>query len=195
MRRSLGIAGPIDLTLGEPPQLQPVVLADDLTRPGCASDFRGRRFSLTFEVGPIIAAAFGGWGTMTDAPNGVVLDSFDVTVNADVVADIVLIGVFLLAPSQLGAHPFPLNAFRAGWFTDPNDSPSAVAPMLAGQNNLLAVTGQRIQQFGIRGDGGTPWLNVPLGVWLPFNGALMIGNYGAPASPFRMQGNVRGRVF
>lgn len=193
MRRSLGIAGPIDLTLAEPPILQPVVLADDLTRPGCASDYRGRRYSLTFDVGTILAGAFGGWGMFTDCPTGLVVDSFSLTCSAVGAVSTEMMGVFLLAPSQIAAHPFPLTVFRSGWMIDPNGGPSDVAPSFSGQNNLIPVTGQRISQFGIRSD-ARPW-HAPLEVWLPFQGALMIGNFNAAVNDIRLLGTVRGRVF
>lgn len=84
IRRSLGIAGPINSEIGDPLGIIPVVLVDDATRPGSVvgAGIRGRRWSWSPAAG-IVGTTHRLIATLiTDSPSGVIIRRVTISTNA-----------------------------------------------------------------------------------------------------------------
>lgn len=75
LRRSLGLAGPVGTRIEQPAIVQPVILADDATRPGAVvgAGIRGRRFSICREQQDL-NDTITSFSIYTDSPYGVILE-------------------------------------------------------------------------------------------------------------------------
>jgi hypothetical protein len=197
MRRSLGIAGPIDLALSDPPILTPVAIADDLTRPGCASDLRGRRWAQSHNMA-ILAAANGSHALVCNAPNGAVIDSVFLSPATQAApATFVELQVRYFTVAQVAAAVIPYAVVtRAGFNVDPMNSNTDQGPCLEASSGIVAIgAGQPIWDGIMRGDGLGSQL-VPLDLWLPNGAGLMIGNVSIVlAADLALTINYRGRWF
>ena len=210
LRRSLGIAGPIRLRLEDEPELLPVMLVDDLTRPGAsASIYRGRRWALSTTCGGIaggaqgivevVATGIAGLSVQADK-GGVIVDSLDMSWWGAVTTQVVDVALYYTSPLSASVTAQILD----GWMVDPiGPAPTSgagtydAAPLSVGSNAALAVgtTGVRIWEGWARCD-GTRQL-IPLDLFLRESAFLAIGNFtplvaAQPANPLY---TFRGRVF
>jgi len=120
VRRSLGIAGPIDLAMEDPPKLTPVMIADDATRPGAASSYRGRRWMAT--VGISVAAGNRGSAWLfVDAPPGAGGSNDPYKGGA-------IVDRLTIAVSAGGALRWVMNTFPTDLVIGPPGIPIAVTP-------------------------------------------------------------------
>lgn len=208
IRRSLGIAGPINLRLEDEPAVLPVMLVDDLTRPGAsASIFRGRRWALSTGTGGIAGGAQGVAelvcsGLSTTVGNadrgGAIVDSLEMSWWGAVTTQVVEVSIYYVSPLSASVTV----QSRDGWMVDPIGPPGAPgtydpSPMLIGTSAVLAVgtTGNRIWRGWARCDGTRQLINLDL--FLRETAYLAIGNSlplvaGQPAEPHF---TFRGRVF
>lgn len=207
LRRSLGIAGPIGLTLGDAPPLTPVVISDDATRPGAASDFRGRRFMLNFDI----QVGAGGGGSTTyqcDAPNGVVLDTLmlsAVQIGGPFVPDVAI--NMMVHYQAIDMFPAGIGygvVTRDGQMVDPMNNSADTAPILAGNSGAVAAVGMPIIRVRFNKDASP--VVMPLALWLPMlrpDGSvpathaarIAIGNNGPAPASMAFTGTIWGRVF
>jgi hypothetical protein len=213
IRRSLGIAGPINLTIDEQPKIQPVMIVDDATRPGAAaSDLRGRRWALTHVGNNVQGGASGCLFIVSRVPQttvglgdkgGVIVDSLELSWRGAVTTQLIQTEVRYASSWETE----PAVSIRDGWMVDPignQGSPGATvgsyepSPMDAGGDAAVASGG-----FGVRIWEGTlisnGWqsVRIPLDLFLWPTAFLVIGN-SVPlvaAQPAQMFANWRGRVF
>lgn len=200
LRRSLGIAGPVGLDLPDPLPLMPVVLADDLTRPGAASPFRGRRFRIAANAFTVLAADNGSQTIVTDAPNGAIIDALNVQFVASAVADRGL-AIQYWSPDQITAlaNGYAVNVRDNCVMVDPCDGPNtapmfqASAPAIGlGSPPALAVI--HSERF-INPIDGDAMRRIPLNVWLPNGAGLSVRNYRVPGVAIEVITVWEGRVF
>lgn len=204
LRRGLGIAGPISLALEEPPALTPVVLCDDLTRPGCVgTDYRGRRWALSTSGGSFLVGTFAThWivagGLQTTVGNaekgGIVLDWVEFSWTTAAAANVLTLIKY--------ASPFsaqPGVAIRDGFMVDPIGLPGfpgnyETSPCFAGTAAATAVTA-----FGNRTWEGACATNaihrVQLDYFLREQAYIAIGNSVAFTASTGLVITWRGRVF
>lgn len=209
LRRKLGIAGPIGLELGEPSVLTPVVIADDLTRPGASSALRGRRFRVSTNFS---AATQGAWFVLADAPyvgstqgrpdtyaGGVVIDR--ITMSANCAAAIAFHPCVVYWPTPLmfaPGLPIAVTTFD-GWMVDPMRIDAEPAPILTGVGNPQnpASAGRVIWEAQVHvGPGLATVFDIPADFFLNWNSAIAIGNrVSNGGNPVTMYANISGRVF
>lgn len=212
IRRSLGIAGPINLDLAEKPSLLPVMLVDDLTRPGCvASDYRGRRWAVSnltnmvdgLQRGCAFAVA-GGLTTLVgnQGKGGVIVDTLELAWRGATITQIVQTEVRYASPFTVQ----PAVNARDGWMVDPIGPPNGgsagpgtyeTSPMLSGFDIVVPAAGfgQRIWEGHLVTDGRR--VVIDLNVFLHEQAFLVFGNsialvVGQQAQLFW---TMRGRVF
>lgn len=139
LRRSLGLAGPIDLGLPAPLPLQPVVLADDATRPG-GGTLRGRRFTAHLTASQPGAATVPAYLWVTDSPYGVIIDRILLSGEAGLALTIHLQIYNVIQAADLTAF---LAAFgpllRQSWYCD--ESTFEYAPLYSLAVPDVGVTG------------------------------------------------------
>lgn len=213
LRRGLGISGPIDLELPQPAQLVPVVIADDLTRPGTASSLRGRywRTSRAFSI----AAARGCYGLLCVGSsqslppwrpnifdNGVNVDEIEVFTNGVPVANsTVSIGIFYFPTVLVIAPGLPIAiATNDVFYIDPMRVDAEPAPLQSGTNGAVdpATGGGRLifeGKIDVHARAGGSVKMSPAGIFLNDNSALIIGTtLNVPAAQV-ITVNIAGRVF
>jgi hypothetical protein len=209
MRRSLGIAGPINLTLDKEPKLTPVVIADDLTRPGSvATDFRGRRFAISSVTGTISFAARGQlyWvaaGLNTSVGNvgkgGVILDSLEFWWQSATPTQVIRTEIRMAVPWT--THP--AASIRDGFMVDPISDPGAPSvPPLALQSPMLSGFSVTVPAAGFGNRVWEGWqaangsrVVIDLDYFLHEQAFLTIGNVNTLAASAELGAVVRGRVF
>lgn len=131
LRRSLGLAGPINSELPDPLPFSPVIIIDDATRPGSTqgAGIRGRRWSWSPAAG-VVAAVHRLIATLiTDSPTGVIIRRVQIATNAGaggVFFRIGLAGVGAVYPA--GALPVTKDVN----FTEGMAGLTDLAPMLIG---------------------------------------------------------------
>ncbi|HMG19282.1 MAG TPA: hypothetical protein VK573_11195 [Gemmatimonadales bacterium] len=206
VRRTLGIAGPINLTLDEHPNLLPVMLVEDATRPGAASDYRGRRWACAITPGTIAGSGQGmvelmysASGAPSLAPGpGLVVDTLEVSAQAATTTQIVTMAVYYNAPFEA-----PDTALlRSGAMVDPigktgfpgtYESP----PIFVGSSAVLPVgtTGARIWTGFLPCTG--LGIIIPLDLYMLEQAFLAVGNSVAlvAGQPATFWFTFRGRVF
>jgi hypothetical protein len=210
LRRALGLSGPIDLDLS--PALTPVVITADATRPGTASQLRGRRWRncRTFSVN---AAATGSYFLLCEEPSaqsssrpnifdgGVIIDGIQVTTNC-AVANTPFHLALVYFPNTLILSPgIPWNPNLVdSYFVDPMRVTAEPAHLTSDVNGAISVTtngglviweGQISAQPG----GSTVPVDIPADLFLNWRSGIAIGNRTASAQAVTLYVNVQGRIF
>ena len=131
LRRSLGLAGPINSELPDPLPLQPVILVDDATRPGSVigAGIRGRRWSVPIPAGIVTAAHRALFCMVTDSVTGVIVRRIMISHNQG--AGGIFYHIGLAAPGATypaGATPVT----KSGIFTEGMAGQTDLAPILIG---------------------------------------------------------------
>jgi len=213
LRRSLGLSGPVDLALERPLQLLPVVIVDDSTRPGTATQVRGRRFRATYNnsfaagnrvshwlfVSPPDSAA----AARPDAfSGGVIIDRVTYSTVAAVNSNIVvMLGIFATS-SVLGIGIPVAVANTDVYFVDPMRTDGEPAPLSASvittQDPGIARRIWEHTHPSILGAGGvfTPPIVIPCGdIFLNWNSCLVFGISNLLTQATTVYVTYEGRVF
>lgn len=210
LRRSLGLAGPIDLELERPPKLTPVVLSDDATRPGTASTLRGRRWMATVTPGTIAIGNRGSVQLFADPPYG---PSGSLS---DPYAGGIIVDRMTMSNRQSGGsslrwvmHAFPSDLVLApglplpatpdnARFVDPTKTGSEVAPVaLYGSATIPPETGGGPQISRWVTATGASNFQQELEIFLNWNSALIVGvdPVTVPAAALDVEFTFFGRIF
>lgn len=191
LRRSLGLAGPIELELA--PNLTPVVICDDATRPGTASEVRGRRWRTTKVVGltsgqngtvwlyveqPQIATT---GSQNTSYVGGVIVDAIEIGVGAASVASSLQVGVAIFATPLVLAPGIPVAVTTKDvYFVDPMKFDGELAPLSTGSSATQTLYAARpIWEFQLAAP-LAPAMNAPIralagDLFLNWNSCLVVG--------------------
>jgi hypothetical protein len=209
LRRALSLSGPIDLEIQSqsPLHLQPVVIVDDVTRPGADAEFRGRHFrnTRTFSIavgqtGSYWLFAEGPYGIGEPFPGGVIIDSIDVSLNSTTAQTFhPVLGIY---PRPLVLNPgIPIAVTqRDVFFVDPMKTDAEPAPLQTGiSGTQTAYAARPIWEMQIRTASGTFQLGphvLPAGdIFLEWNSCLVFGTGQAVAQATTIYVNIAGRVF
>lgn len=202
MRRSLGISGPINLALEDSPRIMPVAIADDFTRPGCATDLRGRRWASSQGTIVVGGGAVGGVVLRCDAPagaQGIVFDTLELAWTDSVAPATQLMTFEVMywtaAQVQAGGLPFAVVT-RGGLMVDPMNSATDAPPLLEGNSTVVsALTGGQGIWFARLLGNGAAYRTIPLDLFLPRDAAIGFGNATVSAGAATFWYCWRGRVF
>jgi hypothetical protein len=164
LRRSLGLSGPIGLTLPEPLPLQPIVLTDDATRPGSCT-FRGRRFNWIGHVEGITNMTGYGFGLRCVAQNGMIARWVNVHPGGDYHCRIDQYAPLASLPTYMAAATAGTN-----WVEAPLSS-TDFAPAQTGSGAEQSTSASIAQYLGFLS--GDPW-HVPLDYYIPNGGTLVV---------------------
>lgn len=215
LRRSLGIAGPINLEMEDPPRLTPVVLSDDATRPGTAESLHNRRWRVNLPIGTIAAGQRGSSWLFADGPaapsssrpntfiGGVIIDEIEISaVCPGTLTHIAYLGMFLFPTALVLSPGIPVViAANTARFTDPCRSATEVAPVGTGFDIIVPPEtggGPMVWEMPLLCNGNNR-LRIKADMFLNWNSALSFGQTAlsgaAPVGGLNLTVNVAGRVF
>lgn len=191
LRRSLGLSGPVDLALK--PELTPVIVSDDSTRPGASSQLRGRFWMASVPIGIGVGQRGSAW-LFCDAPyansgqvdfqqGGIIVDRITVGFRSVGGANTLRLTMYAFPTDLVLAPGIPIAVTpNNARFCDPTRSGSEVAPVaLYGSGVTPPETGggPQIYRWDLHGPvaGGVVagTLQEELKIFLNWNSALVVG--------------------
>lgn len=209
LRRSLGLSGPIDLALDDPPILTPVIIADDATRPGTASEVRGRRFRATRSVATTGLQTGSVWlfveppapfpsSVTTRNQGGVIIDDITVTVNCNAAATAYQLMLSYFSTNLVLAPGIPVALQKQVYFVDPMKANGEPADLQIGADATVSPSvGTPIAEMQFVASGAAnnvaPYRLFAGDLFLNWNSAICLGNVNPVAAVLYV--NFAGRIF